>query len=319
MNSLAPIVLFVYNRPGHTRRTLEALTANALADSSVLHVFCDGARIGATDSDRARIDEVRQVVGSQRWCKDVIVHESEHNLGLAHSIKRGIDRVLEESDRVIVLEDDIVTAPGFLTYMNDALRLHEHNHGIMHVSGYLPETTSRARLNETFLAKYMNCWGWATWARAWRFSRWDARQLLGEIETYPGGWHAFDLDGSAGFSNQLRANLRGDLKTWAVFWAASIYLDGGLCLFPRHSLVRNIGADASGENFRSDRTALYDVELGTGVDVRPIPFEESRRGRSYLRAFHLYGKDSGLRKRMSRTFARLRYRVATYVKGANAQ
>ena len=40
----APIVLFVYNRPDHTRRTVEGLLGNAEAKESLLYIFADGPK-----------------------------------------------------------------------------------------------------------------------------------------------------------------------------------------------------------------------------------------------------------------------------------
>jgi hypothetical protein len=118
------------------------------------------------------------------------------------------------------------------------------------------------------------------------------------------------MGGSAGFTRQLERNLSGELRTWAIFWAASIYLAGGLCLMPHASLVTNIGADGTGENFRTG-TTLYDVDRVQSVEVKPVKPQVSKLGRFYLRSFYRYGKNSGLDARLRSTLAATRYALAT--------
>ena len=134
---LAPIIVFAYNRPYHLRQTLEALSENDLSDQSNLIIFCDGPKNNASPEQLEAIKEVRSIAHAKKWCKKVIVEESEYNKGLADSIVNGVSSVVEEYGRVIVLEDDIVTSRGFLKYMNDALELYEHDDQVMHISGYM--------------------------------------------------------------------------------------------------------------------------------------------------------------------------------------
>ena len=292
----APVVLFAYDRPTHTRRTLEALSSNDLASRTPIHVFCDGPKDSATEADRRRIQEVREVVRSRDWCGGVVIHERESNLGLARSIRSGIDEMFDTCDRLIILEDDIETSPGFLKFMNDALEIYANDERVMHIGAYLPVTSHHHLLPDTFLARYMGCWGWATWKRAWSEARWDASQLLREITESAGGRAKFDLGGTAPFSAHLEGNVSGRMSTWAVLWSASIHLRGGLCLVPGRSLVRNIGVDGSGVHFATS-TTKYDVELAPAVEVRRQPIRESRRGAFYLRSFFRYGRQSTLGKR----------------------
>src|SRR4051812_15045454 len=106
MSELAPIALFVYNRPEHTRQTLEALSKNDLADQSILYVYADGPRDTATPDQHKAIREVRDLVVSKKWCKDVILYAFDSNRGLANSVINGVTEIVNRHGRVIVLEDD---------------------------------------------------------------------------------------------------------------------------------------------------------------------------------------------------------------------
>ena len=112
--NLAPIVLFVYNRPKHTRQTLEALAQNELASESVLYIYADGPKENANEEVISLISETREVVKSKKWCKEVQIIESNINKGLAESVILGITEVINKHEKVIVLEDDLIISPYFL-------------------------------------------------------------------------------------------------------------------------------------------------------------------------------------------------------------
>src|SRR5690606_23296506 len=151
MKDLAPIALFVYNRPRHTLQTLEALAKNDLAKYSTLYVFSDGPQSDAPDHDTMLISRVREVVDSQNWCAETIHIKRDTNLGLAENIVSGVTQVLQRHGRVIVLEDDIITGTGFLTFMNDALSVYAQDEQVMHISGYMFPVNGT--LPETFFYK----------------------------------------------------------------------------------------------------------------------------------------------------------------------
>jgi hypothetical protein len=253
MSALAPIALFVYNRPDHTHRTVEALSANHLAHKSDLVVFSDGARDAA---GAQAVDQVREIVRHAKGFASVRLVERERNLGLARSIIEGVGRLCNEHGQVIVVEDDLVTSDRFLDFMNDALARYRDAPQVMHVSAYMYPVRPEG-LPETFFLPPASCWGWATWQRAWASfekdpvglqSRFTARQR-----------REFNLDHAFPFWKQVELNARGVMNTWAIFWYASVFLRGGLCLHPRDSFVQNIGHDDSGTH--SGRSSSFDVAL----------------------------------------------------------
>ncbi|AGW15231.1 hypothetical protein [Megalodesulfovibrio gigas] len=245
MNSLAPVALFAYARPDHLQATLAALAANALAGQTVLTIFSDGPR---SEQDAAGVQAVRALVRQEQQAgRFAAVHvvERDRNWGLADSIVDGVTMLCAQHGRVIVLEDDIVTAPCFLRYMNDALTRYADTPQVMHIAGHNFDINPQG-LPESFFMGHSSCWGWATWQRAWaHFSR-DAAAFVRDFTAQD--IHRFNLDGTYDYWAQLLANRTGALKTWAVFWYASVFRQGGLCLHPRASLVENIGHDGSGTN-----------------------------------------------------------------------
>src|SRR5476651_318519 len=133
---LAPIVLFVYNRPHHTEQALNALKLNGLASESTLYIFADGPKKGAPAETLADIKKTREVIRGKKWCKDVFIIEAEANKGLAASIINGVTDVVNKHEKVIVLEDDIITSKYFLQYMNDALSVYEDEQKVISVGAF---------------------------------------------------------------------------------------------------------------------------------------------------------------------------------------
>lgn len=298
MEELAPIVLFVYNRPLHTEQTLEALSKNTLAQESKLYIFADGPKEGADKETKRNIIKTREVIRANTWCKEVHIVESQTNKGLANSIIMGVSKVVNEYGKVIVLEDDMILSPGFLNYMNDALAVYKEDDVVMHISGYIPLTSGAKKLPETFFLRFMSCWGWGTWKRAWKELILDEEQLHKSL-IERNDFNAFNLEGSVKVFEQLEQNRSGKISTWAVKWYSSIFLKGGLCLYPKKSLVKQIGIDGSGVHCGVDISGLYDVELADKISVTKVPLNESENGKLYFKRFYKFGMDSSFLRRLN--------------------
>jgi len=278
----SPIALFVYNRPRHTLQTLEALATNKLADKSRLYIFADGPKTNATEEDLIKIGKVRRLVREQKWCDTLLVQESDTNLGLARSIVQGVTSVVNEFGRVIVLEDDIVTTPGFLQYMNSALSLYQDDLRVMQIAGFMFPTWRI--LPETGFLRKSTSWGWATWKRAWKNYSSDTEKLIDGVERI--GIEKFNLDGCSFHYDALCKNMSGELRTWAVKWYASIYIHGGLCLYPHRSLVRNEGFDGTGIHCENDNSSFYQrMKLARHINLEPRNVCETS---VYLKAIQSY-------------------------------
>ncbi|QMU27561.1 glycosyltransferase [Adhaeribacter radiodurans] len=254
-NLLTPIVLFVYNRPKHTEQTLEALFKNDLANESILYIYVDGPKEISTEEDLRYITETRQILRKRQWCREVHIIESEKNKGLANSIIFGVTEIVNKHGSVIVLEDDIVTSKGFLTYMNSALNTYRNDSKVMQVTGFI-YPIDKTNLPETFFYNANSCWGWGTWKRAWDYYIDDINIIYKRLIEKPVNWKKFNAFQGRAFQDQLMDNLNGRIKTWAVKWHACVYLNDGMILHPRSSLTKNIGFDGSGVHCGYDNKML---------------------------------------------------------------
>jgi len=287
MKNLAPIILFVYNRPLHTLQTLEALSKNYLAENSTLYIYADGPKEDSSHETLKAIHETRKLLRLKKWCKETIVIESNTNKGLANSIIQGVTEVINQHGKVIVLEDDLITSRGFLEFMNKALTTYEENKIVMHVSGYMYPVSSKVE-NATVFLRILSCWGWATWKRAWDYFSGDVEKHLKHLNSKK-KITRFNILGSAPFYNQLIDNYRGTIDTWAVKWYASWYLENGISLFPSTTLVVNIGHDGSGVHCGIDNDYQPNF-VANAIEVKSFAANEIKEDQQYLKLIDKFYK-----------------------------
>jgi len=159
-----PVILFAYNRPKHTKQTIEALATNRGAKDAELFVFCDGPKGERDNASVLQVQEYIKQISLEPWFRAVHVSISRENKGLANSVISGVSKVFESYDRVIVLEDDLTTSKGFLEYMNDGLNFFEDHKKIWSISGYaLPIKLPDNYQHDLYLAPRACSWGWGTW------------------------------------------------------------------------------------------------------------------------------------------------------------
>ena len=277
--NMAPIVIFTYKRLWHTHQTIEALKNNELAEKSTFFIFSDAPK---SQKEKKAVEEVRKYIKSIKGFKEVIVIEREKNYGLAKNIIDGVTRVVNRYGKVIVLEDDIVTSPYFLKYMNEALEFYKNNEKVMHISGYIYPVNNES-LPDFFFLKPTSCWGWGTWKRAWRFFKKDCdyfMKLFSKEMIYD-----FNLSNSYNYWAQIIANKKGKINTWAIFWYASVYINGGLSLHPKISFTNNIGHDGSGEHCGEEKCFLWNKLNETSEFVFPEIVEEHYEARKRIEEF----------------------------------
>lgn len=278
--SLAPVALFVYNRPEHTRRAVEALAANALAGETPLYIFSDAPRNGAA---RQSVEVVRAYIRAISGFQSITIVERETNFGLARSIIDGVTSLCAKHGRVIVVEDDLVTSPHFLSYMNDALWRYDHEERVMQIAGYMFPVSLTLDEDALFLP-FTSSWGWATWERAWRHfdASGSGHRRLVEDESLR---RAFDLNGKYGYFQMLESQLRGETDSWAIRWYLSVFLTNGLTIYPKKTLVKNCGFDGSGVNCVASRIDADVIDENFRVLAMPSDVSLSVKCEEVLRQF----------------------------------
>lgn len=242
---LAPIVIFVYNRPDHTKRLLNMLSNCEYASESEVHIFSDGKKDGdLTDS----VEKVRQVIRNeciQNRFKAVSVHEAEMNNGLAKSVIYGISQVITKYGKVIVLEDDLQPSEDFLSYMNGGLDAYQEDQNIWSISGYsFPLLSAAISSKDVYLGKRCCSWGWATWVDRWEKADWEVKEYDAFMKD--DARIAQFEEGGKDLTNMLTRQMEGKINSWAIRWGFAQFCNHAYTVFPKYSKIVNGGWDGSG-------------------------------------------------------------------------
>lgn len=261
-----------------------------MADQSDLVIYSDGPK---NDGERTAVSEVRNYIRSIDGFKSIRIVECQDNAGLANAIITGVNETIAEFGRVIVLEDDLVSSPHFLTFMNDALNFYDSEDRVISIHAYIYPVEEE--LPETFFLRGADCWGWATWKRGWDLFEPDGLKLLSQIKARKLTKY-FDMDGAYPYSKMLKDQILGENDSWAIRWHASAFLKNMLTLYPCQCLVHNIGIDSSGTHCES--VNYYDVSLAArNIRIGGIEIIENETAR---KAFQKYMKSTRRKQIKSR-------------------
>lgn len=299
--SPAPIILFVYNRLDHTQKVITALQNNLLSTESELHIYSDAP---ANEMAVEKVQMLRAYLPAISGFKKVHIHHRETNLGVDENIISGVTEVINLYGKAIVLEDDILTSPWFLKYMNDGLDFYENQDQVASIHGYTYPI--KQGLKEVFFLKGADCWGWATWTRAWDLFEPDGQKLLEQLSA-SGLQKEFDFQGTYPYSQALKDQATGKTTCWDIRWYASAFLLNKVTLYPGISMVDNIGLDGSGVHCGENNN--YKVELaGVAVSVQTQIGHDFQGYQAFVDFLRQIGDASETRKKswLSRSLKRLK-------------
>ena len=239
---MSPICLFVYKRYDTTKLMLESLLACPECADSELYVFMDEAR---NDSEADDVEKVRALFDNLQGFKAIHPYPARMNKGMARSVIDGVTTVLEKHESIIVLEDDLVVAPDFLTFMNAALEAYRDRSDIWSISGYTPNLKEIEQYdkNSVFLVPRAQCWGWATWSDRWETVDWEVSDF-NYLARNKKRRKAFDMGGNDLFRT-LEMEHRERIESWAVRWAYAASKQKMWTVNPMLSKVQNIGLKSS--------------------------------------------------------------------------
>ncbi|MBF0252411.1 MAG: sugar transferase [Candidatus Omnitrophica bacterium] len=257
MMKLAPVCLFTYNRFNETKRTLEALKKNFLSGESDLFIFSDGPKNGKS---AVRVKAIREYLQAIDGFKSVSIVESKENKGLADSIISGVTEVLEKHKSVIVLEDDLITTPNFLDFMNQGLSFYENVEKIFSISGYTLDLPTLKTYDKDFYFGYRaSSWGWATWKNRWDNVDWDVKDYSSFNKNFKMR-HEF-MRGGSDLPRMLNKQMNGKLDSWAIRWVYDQFKKNTVTVFASKSKVLSIGFDHNSTNTTKTSSKRFETTL----------------------------------------------------------
>lgn len=278
--NLAPIVMIVFNRPDHTSRVLKALTENELASDSRLYIFSDAAR---GPQDQESVAAVRSLIHQVSGFKQVIVVERELNYGCSRNVLSAISEVLKENDSCIVVEDDVMPYPLFLTYMNEALTFYKNDPTLFSIGAYSHAFKIPSQYKEELFLLNRSCsWGWGTWSSAWDRINLD-QSVLDKAMTDPAVRKAFARSGEDLLRTYKRSPEIWDLRVCFQIWSLGLKT-----IFPVQPMVSNIGRDGSGTHY--NQVSIHssdDFKAPTRIPVlSPLTTVDEKVRKAFNKEFH---------------------------------
>ena len=286
MNDLAPITLFVYNRLEHTKQTIQALQKNVLAKKSILYIYSDGAK---NESNNESVQAVREYIKGIDGFKEIIIIERTNNLGLGKNIINGVTEVLNNHGKTIILEDDLITSPFFIEYMNEGLYFYRDIKKVYSICGFCPEHVSENIPDnyeyDVFCNTRNESQGWGTWKNRWEKVDWLIKDY-NEFKKDREKQREFNR-AAYNMTEMLKLQMKGIIDSWAIRWDYHIFKNNGVSIFPVNSLIRNIGYDGTGRHSR--KTNKYDSKIVSGFKVKKViadPVIDSRITNLYYQVYN---------------------------------
>lgn len=264
--NLTPVCLFTYNRINETKQTVRALSENYLAPQSKLYIFSDGPK---DEDDKSKVDQVRTYLHTIDGFKSVSIFESEYNKGLADSIISGVTKIIEKYNRCIVLEDDLITSPNFLNFMNQAVSFYEDDSEIISISGYTLDLPSLLGNKDFYFGYRASSWGWATWKDRWEKVDWEVNSYREFIKS-PQKKKEFKRGGSD-MVKMLKRQQEGLNDSWAIRFCYHQFRRDLKTVFPTISKVQSIGFSEEATHTKGARRFITKLDSG---EQRQFEFEE---------------------------------------------
>jgi hypothetical protein len=240
-----PVVFFAYKRPDTTQQFLDLFQGSG---AKVIYVFSDGP---LREEDSEEVAKVRRTIDD--FAKEfpsmtIHRHYAKKNFGLKKNIIAGLTKVFAEVDAAIIIEDDCLPHPDFFAFCSEMLTKYEDDDRVMAVNGTSVGGGSDYSYDFT---RYPQCWGWATWARAWKL--YDPNLTVVDSDE----WHDMkreiwsDPVARWYWDSMLHLVKWGQVKTWDFQWSMTLLTHGGYAISPHTNLITNIGFGESATNTKT--------------------------------------------------------------------
>jgi hypothetical protein len=247
--SLAPVGIFVFNRPQHTYNLLESITNCSSIKNIRFYVFSEFYN---KPEDKQKVLEVRFIVNSFKNKLNILLIKYRKNKGLYKSIIYGVNYIIKRNSKVIVLEDDLILDNSFFKYMNLSLTKYKNKKKVMQISGYSYPIKNNG--NSAYFLNLSSCWGWGIHKRNWLNFIDFISNKKNIILPYQDLLNSnklkndFNCNGNFNYFRILKKHITSKVSSWGILFYLYCFYKKKLILYPSQSLVNNLGFDGSGHH-----------------------------------------------------------------------
>ena len=260
---LAPVIIFVYARLEHTKRTIKSLAKNYFAEETEVYIYSDAPKNENTIEKVKLVREYLDSLLQKNPFKSIRIIKAKTNKGLANSVISGATEIIDQYGKVIVVEDDLVSSPDFLQYMNEALNYYEKSNNIWSITGYTFKINFPQDYKHDIYLSYRGCsWGWATWKDRWEKVDWEVKdyQKFKKNKKLRSKLNR----GGRDMAMMLDSQMEGKIDSWAIRWCFTQLKLDMMTVYPVVSRIKNIGLDGTGTH--SGITSKYNAVISNGTD-----------------------------------------------------
>ena len=160
-----PVLIMAFNRPQDLKKLVDRLRS---VRPENLYVALDGPRMDHPD-DQRNVAECRRIIAEIDWTPHIRHLYREENLGCGRAVSEAISWFLNDAERGIILEDDIIPRDSFFPFCTELLDRYADDPRVLGISGcnFVPPEYLSNDAPYRF-SQVPHIWGWATWKRAWQ-------------------------------------------------------------------------------------------------------------------------------------------------------
>lgn len=240
-----PVLLIHFNRPESTRQQIEML--KDIAPQRVW-ILCDGPRLNRP-GEVEKVAAVRAMLDDLPWPCIAKHLYRENNMGCFRNVSEGISWFLDDCGAGIILEDDVMPDSSFFRFCDELLLRYADVSEVFAIAGHNRRATAFSMKTDYGFSNYFECWGWATWKRAWD-----------QFDPTLNAWHdrwSWELickrvlrsyRARAYWSWIFRQVDRKRRDSWAYRFILTIWQKNGCVIIPKLNLTKNIGFNGAGEH-----------------------------------------------------------------------
>ena len=256
--TINPVSIVIFNREDKAAHLYEALKK---VQPQKLFIIADGPR---NETETEKCERTRRVFEKIEWPCTIIRNYSDTNLGCARRVASGFDWVFQNVEQAILIEDDCIPSVDFFRFCDEMLQRYKNDTRIMQVCGTNLLKQWDTDGDSYFFSQWASCWGWATWARAWKLFDFDIKK-----------WRSKRVKkllkqnlGNLIYNSKKKSYDEYYFKTvtiteWDRQWEFIRSIYNGLSVTPSVNLVVNIGGGA-------DATHTHDM---TSLSIPALPMQ----------------------------------------------
>lgn len=241
--TFSPIVCFGYDRPNHLNNLLSSLEKNPEAQDSDVTISIDGVN----ENTNLQLHNKTLEVANQRWnFKSTNILYRKTNLGCRENILTSINEMFDKTNKLIILEDDLLLGKYFLDYMNKSLIFYENYSDIWHINGYsYPQLVNNS--TSASISRFVSPWGWGTWKNRWETfisKNYHKENIISNKNSED--IYKFNHNGLYDWEDIIKKHQLQKTSIWDAYWYQAVFLENGYSVFPNKSFVQNFGFDGTG-------------------------------------------------------------------------